>query len=296
MPLNALPTISTASEALLRGRLPPGDRLSAQSGSRLGPKGGASVEFHEHRPYQAGDEIRRVDWKATARAGHPLVKVTREERSRRALVAVDLSPSMLWPLPGAPTPRLQTALCYADLVGHHHHLHGDGVGLASWGRPDVTTLLPGTGEGHHGRIRQTLNEWWQWVVSPPREEASGGMAPLPLWNMAASTIHLVSDFEMPLNLLETGLRSMRALRHHVILIFVLDPGYLHLEIKSADGLFLEDRESPRRLAAPRDLASQVATQVEAHRQDLMGLCHGLGAGFHTLDTRQDLLSQYLGFW
>jgi hypothetical protein len=101
---------------------------------------------------------------------------------------------------------------------------------------------------------------------------------------------------MPLNLLETGLRSLRSLRHHVILVFVLDPMYLHLEIKKTDGLFLKDRESAGRLAAPLHLAAQVAAQVEAHRHDLMGLCHGLGAGFHTLDTQQDLLTQYLGFW
>jgi len=52
---------------------------------------GRGMAFSEVRPYQAGDEIRSIDWNVTARMGEPFVKVFAEERELTALIAVDRS-------------------------------------------------------------------------------------------------------------------------------------------------------------------------------------------------------------
>ncbi len=41
---------------------------------------GSGVEFEEVRPYQAGDDVRSIDWNVTARAGRPYVKSFAEDR------------------------------------------------------------------------------------------------------------------------------------------------------------------------------------------------------------------------
>ena len=41
---------------------------------------GQGMAFEEVREYVAGDDVRSIDWNVTARAGHPYVKVFREER------------------------------------------------------------------------------------------------------------------------------------------------------------------------------------------------------------------------
>ena len=41
---------------------------------------GQGMTFSEVRPYQFGDEIRRIDWNKTARFREPFVKVMEEER------------------------------------------------------------------------------------------------------------------------------------------------------------------------------------------------------------------------
>ena len=54
---------------------------------------GQGMEFAEVREYQAGDEVRTIDWNVTARMGRPFVKQYVEERELTVMLAVDLSGS-----------------------------------------------------------------------------------------------------------------------------------------------------------------------------------------------------------
>lgn len=55
---------------------------------------GQGMTFSEVRPYQFGDEIRRIDWNKTARFREPFVKVMEEERELTMMLVVDISASM----------------------------------------------------------------------------------------------------------------------------------------------------------------------------------------------------------
>jgi len=55
---------------------------------------GRGMDFDETRRYSAGDDIRTMDWRVTARTGQPHTKMFREERERPVLVVVDFNPSM----------------------------------------------------------------------------------------------------------------------------------------------------------------------------------------------------------
>jgi len=54
---------------------------------------GRGMSFSEVREYQAGDEIRAIDWNVTARFNHPYVKVFEEERELTVMLLVDVSGS-----------------------------------------------------------------------------------------------------------------------------------------------------------------------------------------------------------
>lgn len=64
------------------------------AGSYLTKHKGRGMEFDEARHYQAGDDIRAIDWRVTARTGKTHTKVYREERERPVFVLCDLSGSM----------------------------------------------------------------------------------------------------------------------------------------------------------------------------------------------------------
>jgi uncharacterized protein (DUF58 family) len=55
---------------------------------------GEGFEFAELREYVYGDDIRKIDWKTTAKLGKPFVKVYKEERELNVMVVSMLSGSM----------------------------------------------------------------------------------------------------------------------------------------------------------------------------------------------------------
>lgn len=72
----------------------PAGLTSPRSGLLLGRQAGTSLEFREHRDYQPGDDLRRVDWNAYARSDRLTVKQYREEISPHLDILLDASRSM----------------------------------------------------------------------------------------------------------------------------------------------------------------------------------------------------------
>jgi uncharacterized protein (DUF58 family) len=69
---------------------------AARLGSHRSPIRARGMDFSETRHYQAGDEIRHMEWRATARSGKPHIKLYQEERERAVVLLVDFNPSMLF--------------------------------------------------------------------------------------------------------------------------------------------------------------------------------------------------------
>lgn len=57
---------------------------------------GRGMDYQESRIYQAGDDIRNMDWRVTARAGKPHTKLYQEERERPVVFLVDFNPGMFF--------------------------------------------------------------------------------------------------------------------------------------------------------------------------------------------------------
>lgn len=75
--------------------LSPSSRAASQlAGSERSLFKGRGMEFDEARHYQAGDDIRSIDWRVTARTGKTHTKIFREERERPVFVFLDLTASM----------------------------------------------------------------------------------------------------------------------------------------------------------------------------------------------------------
>ena len=67
-----------------------------RSGIHLSKLRGRGMDFSEVRNYQAGDEIRHMEWRVTARTGRPHVKIYQEERERPVVLLTDFNPSMIF--------------------------------------------------------------------------------------------------------------------------------------------------------------------------------------------------------
>lgn len=71
---------------------PPG--RGAQAGVFISQRRGQGTEFDDLRPYQAGDDIRRVDWRASARTTTVYTRLYREEKDNPVLIITDLRDCM----------------------------------------------------------------------------------------------------------------------------------------------------------------------------------------------------------
>ena len=65
-----------------------------REGHRLGAYKGGQLEFHGHRSYTPGDELRYVDWNSYARLGRPFVKEFAREEAGVLHLLLDATPSM----------------------------------------------------------------------------------------------------------------------------------------------------------------------------------------------------------
>lgn len=88
---------------------------------------GQGTEFDSLREYVRGDDVRSIDWRATARRDEPVVRTWRPERDRRVVVIVDSGRTSAARIDDEP--RLDTAFESALLLGALASRAGDRVDL-----------------------------------------------------------------------------------------------------------------------------------------------------------------------
>jgi uncharacterized protein (DUF58 family) len=81
---------------------------------------GEGMELHDVRPYQPGDDIRSLDWRATARSGRPVSKIFVEEHARSLFLLIDRRPGMMFgtrrELKAATAARVAALLAFTALA------------------------------------------------------------------------------------------------------------------------------------------------------------------------------------
>ena len=115
---------------------------------------GRGLEFAELQPYSPGDDVRAIDWKATARLRTPVIRRYVEEREQTVLILVDVSGSMGYAAAG-PSVR-DRAVEIAGVLGLAAAGANDLVGLAAFANDVVLAVAPAKGSSHVLRILRDL--------------------------------------------------------------------------------------------------------------------------------------------
>jgi uncharacterized protein (DUF58 family) len=115
---------------------------------------GLGTEFAELREYQQGDDLRYIDWKATARRQRPLVRVLEPEREQTVMILLDRGRLMTAQVEGLKRFDwgLNTALSLALTALHR----GDRVGVGVFDRDITTWIAPGRGQQHLSQLIERL--------------------------------------------------------------------------------------------------------------------------------------------
>lgn len=189
---------------------------------------GQGLAFREVRPYQAGDDVRVIDWNVSARMNDTFVKVFVEEREMTVMLVVDLSASQRFGTRRAP--KLRVAGEVAALLAFSAIRNNDRVGLIIATDKVERIVPPKKGEKHVMRVvREILG--FEPVSRPTASE--GTSAPLgAATNLRAalealvrvsrrrSVAFVISDFY------DTGYErtlALSAAKHDVIPVALVDP-------------------------------------------------------------------------
>ena len=117
---------------------------------------GRSMEFDDLRPYVPGDEIRDIDWKATARLGSPMIKRFIAARKHTLLLIVDTGRAMAALAEHGESKR-DLAVLAAGTLSYVASRHGDRVALVAGDADHTVFVKPGSTEAHLERLLQKIH-------------------------------------------------------------------------------------------------------------------------------------------
>lgn len=285
--------VSLAELIALRGRvarlhMPPQDSRATRIGMQTSRLYGRGMDYAESRAYQPGDDVRRMDWRLTARSGRLHTKLFQEEREAQLLILLDQHPGMRF----GTRVRFKSvqAARAAALAAWYAVKAGERVGLMTFGenhylqRPragvrgalDVCGLLAKC-DALPSAQHQPLSQVLQHVIKLQH---------------GANRVMLISDGQSSDDAARDRLLEM--LRHTAVRVLIVADA---LELQAAPaGTYPIEHEGER-----RQLVLHSSSQREAFRQSLAegqvrlaAIATSLGIPHALIDTSADPLEAVAG--
>jgi uncharacterized protein (DUF58 family) len=264
------------------------------TGQHRSPYQGASVEFAQHRPYVAGDDIRHLDWKVFAKTDKLYLKQYQQETNLHLILVVDASESMGFGSVrsgDATWTKYDHATAVAASLAHMAIQQQDSVGLAIFDQVLARYFKPSNSPGQ-----------WKAVVNE--------LQLVPRWNKTGtgkvldqlaeklhhrSMILLLSDLFDDVESIAAGLRHLKYRKHDLIVFQILDPQEIEFpfeEVTRFKGL----EEAGELLTEPRALRDGYLEQLNRFTDELKRVCRGMHVDFQRFSSGDSLdaaLSRFL---
>ena len=237
------------------------------------------MDFAEHRPYNPGDDIRRIDWKLFGRTDRHYIKLFEADTNANFSVLLDLSASMNY---GSHSlTKLDYARYLAACLTYFSNKQRDRVGLVTFDH-EIVDYVP-TSMKHLDTILHTLDR---------AEAGRPGSLEEPLLKITEmlgrkGILVVISDFyEEPEQVLR-ALGPLRARGHDVIVFHVMDPYELDFPFEEASGF--EDLETGEQIPViPKKLQADYLAMVGAHLASLEKRFTDNRIDYKLLDTSKPL--------
>jgi uncharacterized protein (DUF58 family) len=259
-------------------------------GNHLGLVPGPGSEPGEARPYQPGDDVRRMDWAVTARTTVPHIRETVADRELETWLAVDLSPSLDFGT--ANCEKRDLVVCAVAAVTHLTSGGGNRIG-AVVATGERTTRVPARGGLAHSRAM--LRTIAQTPAAPvgTRGDLADVLEQLRRPPRRRGLLVVISDFLGSLNW-ERPLRGLSA-RHDLVCVEILDPR--DVDLPEVGTIVLADPESGRQreIHATPLLRREFAAAAAEHRAEVATVIRGTGAGHLVLRTDSDWIADTVRF-
>jgi uncharacterized protein (DUF58 family) len=248
---------------------------------------GDGSELAQMRPYEPGDDVRRIDWNVTARTGEPHVRVQLAERVLVTWLVLDTSPSMRFGT--ADRRKADVAEGVAIALGHVATRRGNRLGVVTFGDASPKTVPVRQGRlGLLGLLAALRGEEGNGDGRVGATSLGAAVSRAAALARQRSLVVVVSDFRGPLDWRRPMLQL--ADRHAVLAVEIRDPR--EQELPNAGELWLVDPETGRQLRVDTrnaKLRSRFAQAAAEERRGLERMLTSIGVRHIVLTTSGDWL-------
>jgi uncharacterized protein (DUF58 family) len=264
--------------------------LHALDGAYASLLHGRSLDFEDLRKYEYGDQVRDIDWRATARLGTPLVKRSRATRMHTVLFVVDTGRSMS-ALAADEQSKKQLAILATGVLGVLTLRHGDDFTTVYGDSSTVRRLAPGRSEGALEHALRTIDRAIDESSAPSDRDA---LLSFVTRTISRRMIVVVITDEAPVTSeTERMLRRLRV-QHDVLWLTVRDADPV---LDHATGRIRSDVDSrwqvPGFVQGDREIVQELTAQREADAAHLAELLTRMEISHSTLDGQDDAITQLL---
>jgi uncharacterized protein (DUF58 family) len=184
---------------------------------------GIALELAQVRPYQPGDDVRLIDWNATARMNEPHVRLHVAERALTTWLVFDASPSMGFGT--ALRRKADVAEGVVLAVGHVASRRGNRLGLLTHGHPEPLFVPPRQGRvglvGVLMQVRQVAGLPDDFAIPESPDTLSEALSRIRRHARDRALIVVVSDLRGPRDW--SGALRELGVRNDVIVCEIRDP-------------------------------------------------------------------------
>ena len=238
------------SKLLRRETLDPRLVLAQLGVKRARPRG-SGLEFETLREYVPGDDLRHIDWRATARRGRTMTRVFRHERDHPVVVAVDTSRLMGAECVGKNLldHAIEATLALAYTALHH----GDRVGVVTFDRSLRGFVTPRRSEQGMGRLLDALHDVQPRLCEPSYTVLARELAAR---QKQRALVVVLTDVAQATHLGLLAPLAVLARRHRVVLAAIRNPllDTLGRSAEREDGIALYRRLVVDELRRDREIA------------------------------------------
>lgn len=276
--MRRLDSLDVMSRKILQGKL---------QGERRSKRRGQSVEFADHRPYVAGDDLRFVDWNIYGRLEQLFLKLYLEEQDLTVHIVVDASASMSFGEPSKELfiKKLSAALGYVSLVNNN--------------RVTISFFADGLkGQLANMRGRNYLHKMAEYLLTTDCEGLShfeSSCQQLASGRIGSGVMIVLSDFLFKEGY-DTGLRRLIGRQYDLYVIQVLSAQELSPDLSGDLKLLdIEDADTAE-ITVSAALTKYYKRNLTAYCNELKDFCTRRGAVYvlaNSADSVESLVLNYL---
>ena len=268
------------------------------TGLHKSPYHGFSVEFAEHRLYNAGESTRDIDWKVYARTDKLFTKRYEEETNLRCQLVIDNSSSMYYPVKNKA--KITFSVMASAALAYLLHKQRDAVGITTFSDTIEYQSQVKSTKTHLHKLFLELQKLLD------QSQPSKKTAVADVLHQIANKIHkrsLVIIFSDMFDNTEeikdiiNALHHLKHNNHEVLLFHVTDPKTEYeFDFEERPYLFIDLETREKVKVQPSEVKEFYKKEIKKYYYDLKLKCGQFKIDFIEADVNEDfdkILSSYL---